>query len=70
MNTELVASQQYFEEEDLNTQTYGLQLCTEIKDEVSLDMNHPRKKCVELLCALSPTLDRGSSPEDTDAEQT
>ena len=41
MNAELVASQQYYEEEDLNTQTYGLNLCTKIGDEECLNrLNH------------------------------
>ncbi|KAL9080480.1 MAG: hypothetical protein Q9159_007604 [Coniocarpon cinnabarinum] len=36
MNAELVASQQYYEEEDLNTQAYGLNLCSTLGDEECL----------------------------------
>ena len=38
MNIELVASQQYYEEEDLNTQTYGWGLCTNIGDNDSIEL--------------------------------
>lgn len=37
MNSELVASQQYYEEEDINTQTYGLSLCSKVGDDECLD---------------------------------
>lgn len=53
MVIEIVASQQYYEEEDLNTQTYQIELLADISDDMSIDL---------LDTAISWVQDRENSP--------